>query len=155
MTPRSTTSILLHCMTNDTMFFPISWTSPLTVASTTVPTPDPPVAGLCSNRGCRMSTARFITRAERTTWGRKSFPSPNSFPTWAIPSIKGPSMIEAPVAQTFGQILFRKESSPRRRLGTPSSGPQAATVYRSFFGPAGAESSSVASPGAIKAFPVG
>ena len=32
MTPRSMTSKLLHCRTTPTMFLPMSWTSPLTVA---------------------------------------------------------------------------------------------------------------------------
>ena len=37
MTPRSITSKLLHCSTMPTMFLPMSWTSPLTVASTILP----------------------------------------------------------------------------------------------------------------------
>ncbi len=37
MTPRSITSKLLHWSTTPTMFLPMSWTSPLTVAITTVP----------------------------------------------------------------------------------------------------------------------
>ena len=37
MTPRSMTSKLLHCSTMPTMFLPMSWTSPLTVASTILP----------------------------------------------------------------------------------------------------------------------
>ena len=37
ITPRSITSKLLHCSTMPTMFLPMSWTSPLTVASTILP----------------------------------------------------------------------------------------------------------------------
>ena len=37
MTPRSMTSKLLHCRTTPTMFLPMSWTSPLTVAMTILP----------------------------------------------------------------------------------------------------------------------
>ena len=37
MTPRSMTSKLLHCSTTPTMFLPMSWTSPLTVAMTILP----------------------------------------------------------------------------------------------------------------------
>ncbi len=37
MTPRSMTSKLLHCSTTPTMFLPMSCTSPLTVAMTTLP----------------------------------------------------------------------------------------------------------------------
>ncbi len=37
MTPRSITSKLLHCKTTPTMFLPMSWTSPLTVAMTILP----------------------------------------------------------------------------------------------------------------------
>ncbi|TDZ74508.1 hypothetical protein DE4586_04691 [Mycobacteroides salmoniphilum] len=37
ITPRSITSKLLHCKTTPTMFLPMSWTSPFTVAITMVP----------------------------------------------------------------------------------------------------------------------
>ena len=37
MTPRSITSKLLHWSTMPTMFLPMSWTSPFTVASTILP----------------------------------------------------------------------------------------------------------------------
>ncbi len=37
MTPRSITAKLLHWRTTPTMFLPMSWTSPLTVAVTIVP----------------------------------------------------------------------------------------------------------------------
>ena len=37
MTPKSWTSKLLHCRTTPTMFLPMSWTSPLTVAMTIFP----------------------------------------------------------------------------------------------------------------------
>ena len=40
ITPRSTTSKLLHRSTTATMFLPMSWTSPFTVAISTVPRVD-------------------------------------------------------------------------------------------------------------------
>jgi hypothetical protein len=42
ITPRSITRYPLQPRTTPTMFFPMSWTSPLTVASTTVPAPPLP-----------------------------------------------------------------------------------------------------------------
>ena len=37
ITPRSTISKLLHCKTTPTMFLPMSWTSPFTVAIRILP----------------------------------------------------------------------------------------------------------------------
>ena len=67
ITPRSITSKLLHCSTTPTMFFPMSCTSPLTVAITTVPLGFWPSPFSASMNGTRYATAFFITRALLTT----------------------------------------------------------------------------------------
>ena len=77
------------------MFLPMSCTSPLTVAMTTLPLPlrvSPLLAFSASMYGSRYLTARFITRADFTTWGRNILPAPNRSPTIFMPSISGPSM---------------------------------------------------------------
>ena len=75
------------------MFFPMSWTSPFTVATTILG-----FAVLASDSvvfmyGWRISTASLITLADFTTCGRNILPSPKSFPTVSMPSMSGPSMI--------------------------------------------------------------
>ena len=97
ITPRSITSKLLHCRTTPTMFLPMSWTSPLTVAMMIVPLVSlPPTAPdsafSASIYGSRYATAFFITRADFTTWGRNILPAPKRSPTTFIPSISGPSI---------------------------------------------------------------
>ena len=70
MTPMLTTSKLLHWRTTVTMFLPMSWTSPLTVAMTILPRArmSPPLAAICffssSMYGIRWATALFMTRAD-------------------------------------------------------------------------------------------
>ena len=92
ITPRSTTSKLLHWSTTPTMFLPMSWTSPLTVAMMILPLLEraPPCSR--SMKGTRCATARFMTRADFTTCGRNILPAPNRSPTTFMPSISGPSM---------------------------------------------------------------
>lgn len=80
-------------MTTATMFLPMSWTSPLTVATSTRPALVVPSFRCASIRGCRMATAFFIVRAVLTTCGRNIFPAPNSSPTMFIPFIRGPSIM--------------------------------------------------------------
>ena len=98
ITPMLTTSKLLHWSTTDTMFLPMSCTSPLTVAMTTLPLAraSPPAATCAafsaSMNGIRCATACFITRADLTTCGRNILPAPNRSPTMFMPSISGPSM---------------------------------------------------------------
>ncbi|MNY29785.1 hypothetical protein D3C86_1638480 [compost metagenome] len=93
-----TTSKLLHCKTTDTMFLPMSCTSPLTVAMTILPLArtSPPAAAIwrfsSSMKGIKWATACFMTRADFTTCGRNILPSPNRSPTTFMPSISGPSM---------------------------------------------------------------
>ena len=67
MTPRSTISNPLHCSTTPTIFLPISWTSPFTVAITTLPLPFAPGSLAASMKGSRCATAFFMTRADLTT----------------------------------------------------------------------------------------
>src|SRR6185437_8210943 len=74
------------------MFWPMSCTSPFTVAITTRPLLRAVPSLLCSMNGIRWATARFITRALFTTCGRNILPEPNRSPTTFMPSISGPSM---------------------------------------------------------------
>ena len=93
MTPKSITSKLLHCNTTPTIFLPISWTSPFTVAITIFPfdfITSPSFSA--SINGTRWATAFFITLADFITWGRNIFPAPNRSPTLFMPSIRGPSI---------------------------------------------------------------
>ena len=99
ITPMLTTSKLLHCSTTETMFLPISCTSPLTVAMTIFPLgfAATPVRFSSSNfsssiYGIKCATACFITRADLTTCGKNILPWPNKSPTIFIPSMRGPSM---------------------------------------------------------------
>ena len=91
MTPRSTTSQLLQARTTPTMFLPMSWTSPFTVAMRKVPRLDPADFSARS-AGSSAATAAFMTRADFTTWGRNILPAPKRSPTTRMPAIRGPSM---------------------------------------------------------------
>ena len=98
ITPMLTTSKLLHWSTTDTMFLPMSCTSPLTVAITILPfgRTSAPASAMrffsSSMYGIRCATACFITRADLTTCGRNILPAPNRSPTMFMPSISGPSI---------------------------------------------------------------
>ena len=75
------------------MFLPMSCTSPLTVAMSTLPCARaPPAAFSASMNGSSTATARFIARALLTTCGRNILPWPNRSPTVFMPSISGPSI---------------------------------------------------------------
>ena len=91
ITPRSTISYPLQPNTTPTIFFPISCTSPLTVASKILPAAEASSLAASMN-GVRTATLFFMTRALFTTCGRNIFPTPNRSPTMFIPSINGPSM---------------------------------------------------------------
>merc|ERR1719420_1786513 len=104
ITPRSITLKLLQPRTTATIFFPMSCTSPLTVAMMTVPawltwsvlsSPDASASASfsASMKGMRWATAFFITRADLMTCGRNILPEPNRSPTTFIPSMSGPSMM--------------------------------------------------------------
>ena len=95
ITPRFTTSKLLHWSTTATMFLPMSCTSPFTVASTILPLAfaTSPVRRFSSSmNGMRCATASFMTRADLTTCGRNILPAPKRSPTTFMPSISGPSI---------------------------------------------------------------
>ena len=128
ITPRSTTSQLLHARTTPTMFLPMSWTSPLTVAMRKVPRLEP--ADFSASRaGSRAATAAFITRADLTTWGRNILPAPKRSPTTRMPAIRGPSMTSSgfPRSRSASSVSASTcEASPftsawRRRSATGSS----------------------------------
>ncbi len=87
------------------MFFPISCTSPFTVANRIFGAPDASSFTVpaeicaclrssfsCSIKGVSTATAFFITRALFTTCGKNILPAPNRSPTIFIPSINGPSI---------------------------------------------------------------
>ena len=105
ITPKSIISYPLQPSTTPTIFFPISCTSPFTVASNIFAAPAPSSfivpAALCSAwrilfsssiNGVSTATAFFITLALFTTCGKNIFPAPNKSPTIFIPSINGPSI---------------------------------------------------------------
>ena len=113
ITPRSTTSKLLHCITTPTIFLPISCTSPLTVAIKILPlafafsTPDKRFSS--SINGIRCATACFITRADFTTCGKNILPAPNKSPTTFMPSISGPSITL--IGRPPSAFTFKRHSS--------------------------------------------
>src|SRR5580700_10460352 len=82
--PRLTTLKPLLVRIMSTRFFPMSWTSPFTVASTIVPFCCAPA--FFSIFGSRYATACFITPAESSTDGNCILRAPNSSPTVRIPS---------------------------------------------------------------------
>src|SRR5665647_2144945 len=99
------------------MFLPMSCTSPLTVASRTVPFPRerPPAASKASfsasRYGVRCATAAFITRADLTTWGRNIFPAPNRSPTTFMPQVvKSARVMKAAVAHLTPYLDAEKEA---------------------------------------------
>ena len=91
ITPRSTISYPLQPSTTPTIFFPISCTSPFTVASKILPAAEASCFA-ASMYGVRTATLFFMTRALFTTCGKNILPTPNRSPTMFIPSINGPSM---------------------------------------------------------------
>mmetsp|Transcript_36938 Transcript_36938/g.59360 ORF Transcript_36938/g.59360 Transcript_36938/m.59360 type:complete len:259 (-) Transcript_36938:1212-1988(-) len=98
ITPMSITLKLLQPSTTATMFLPMSWTSPLTVAIRNTPalvaSPVPPLAKRSSSiKGMRWPTDFFITRADLITCGKNILPAPKRSPTTFMPSMRGPSMI--------------------------------------------------------------
>src|ERR1700733_10703028 len=112
MTPKSTTSKLLHCRTTPTMFLPMSWTSPLTVAITTLPFERLVPSFSCSMYGISTETAFFMTRADLTTCGRNILPAPNRSPTTFMPSMSGPSITSS------GRLDLSRASSVSSRTNS-------------------------------------
>ena len=102
ITPKSIISYPLHPSTTPTIFFPISCTSPFTVANNILAGPLLAPFGFieanfflsfsASINGVNTATLFFITLALFTTCGKNIFPAPNKSPTWFMPAISGPSM---------------------------------------------------------------
>ena len=122
ITPRSMTSKLLHPSTTPTMFLPMSWTSPLTVAMITRPllaTP-PTAARSASMNGSRWATARFITRALLTTCGRNILPGAEQVADGAHAGHQGPldDVDRAPVGDAclFGVRLDEVDDAVDQRV---------------------------------------
>ena len=90
----------------------MSWTSPLTVASTTRPLP--PWSAF-SMWGSSTATAAFITSADWSTNGSCISPAPNSSPTVFIPASRTSLMIESGLRACMASA--RSASRPSR---TPS-----------------------------------
>mmetsp|Transcript_48669 Transcript_48669/g.115646 ORF Transcript_48669/g.115646 Transcript_48669/m.115646 type:complete len:232 (-) Transcript_48669:1105-1800(-) len=116
MTPISLTLKLLQPNTTATMFLPISWTSPLTVAIKNLPAQLESSSAACSGSlpsaiifarfsssmyGRSHATAFFITRADLMTCGKNIFPDPKSSPTVFMPAINGPSMTFRGLGNSF------------------------------------------------------
>ena len=102
ITPKSIISYPLQPSTTPTIFFPISCTSPFTVANNILAGPLLAPFGLieanfflsfsASIKGVNTATLFFITLALFTTCGKNIFPAPNKSPTWFMPAMSGPSM---------------------------------------------------------------
>ncbi|CAB4782944.1 unannotated protein [freshwater metagenome] len=88
--PIFTTSYPLLDKMISTRFFPISCTSPFTVASKILPRPSSSVFSIF---GSKNATANFITSAEESTKGSCISPLPNNSPTVFIPSSRWSLMI--------------------------------------------------------------
>ena len=111
-----------------TRFFPMSCTSPFTVASNMRPRPPSLVFSIC---GSRYATADFITSALCNTKGSCISPLPKSSPTTFIPSRRwslmmasgaNPSVMAASkssVSPTFSPSMMRR--SRRWRSGSAAS----------------------------------
>ena len=110
----------------------MSWTSPLTVASTIVPLPWLSVFSMC---GSRWATAVFMTSADCSTNGSCICPDPNSSPTVFIPDSSVSLMISR--AGRCSRAASRSASSPMR---SPS------TIRRSSRSNSGSAASSSARP---------
>ncbi len=112
----------------------MSWTSPLTVASTIVPRV---AASAFSMNGSRCATAAFIASADWSTSATISWLSLNRRPTSSMPFISGPLMISSGAASrslafevvdqavaaalddVAGEALVEREALGRRRRLAP------------------------------------
>src|SRR5262249_31670821 len=106
---------------------PMSWTSPLTVASTIVPR----VADAAFSMNCsRCATAAFMASADCRTSATMSWLSLNSRPTSSMPRIRGPLTMSSGAASW--SFAFRAAAGPpaaaltgggaRRRAGGGAGG---------------------------------
>lgn len=90
----------------------MSWTSPLTVASTMVPLPSSSDFSMC---GSRWATAVFMTSADWSTNGSCIWPEPNSSPTTFMPANSVPLTISS-----AGRAVSASSRSASRPLRSPS-----------------------------------
>ena len=112
--PRSTTSKPLFAKMISTRFLPMSWTSPLTVASTTLPR----ALVVSASMNCsRWETAAFMASALCSTSATMSWLSLKSRPTSAMPAIRGP-LITSSGAAPSASLRSRSSRSPLRLPST-------------------------------------
>ena len=91
-----------------TKFFPISWTSPFTVAIKNFPFEE--VFWEVSMNGSNTDTANFIVSADCNTKGNCIWPEPNKSPTTFIPSRRKVFIISRGLY--FFSDLFNNSSNP-------------------------------------------
>ena len=115
ITPRSVTSNPLQLSTIAVIFFPMSWTSPLTVAMTNLGFEPAPLPEFSPIYGASTSIASLIIFADFTTCGRNIRPAPKLSPTVCIPSIRGPSI----TATALPSISRHSRTSSRRVAALP------------------------------------
>ena len=113
-----------------TKFFPISCTSPLTVASSIVPRPPSSLFSIC---GSRYATALFITSALWSTKGSCISPFPKSSPTTFMPSNKWSLMIasgaiDCAIASSRSSLSPTFSPSMMRRCSRSSRGRAASSA---------------------------
>ena len=137
--PMFTTSYPLLDRMMSTRFLPMSWTSPLTVASTIVALlsrADP--SALPSMYGSRYATAVFITSADCSTNGSCISPRPKSSPTTRMPSSRFSLMMssaDCPESRAAARSSSRPLRSPStiRRASRSASGSAASSSARPAF----------------------
>ena len=88
--PRSTSLKPEFASSAPVMFLPRSWTSPLTVAMTTVPLSAVAAAGMSS---LSLSNAVRMVSADKSTCGRNTFPEPKSAPMSFMAAVRDFSVI--------------------------------------------------------------
>src|SRR3979411_1097783 len=110
-----------------TRFLPMSWTSPLTVASSSLPLLE--VAAFSMNRS-RWATAAFITSALCRTSATMSSLAPKSRPTSSMPAINGPLMMSSAGTPPLTCLPARErvDLHPLLRLALPELGGEDADV---------------------------
>ena len=132
--PILTTRYPLLVRIMSTRFFPMSCTSPRTVARSIVPRPSSPVFSM---NGSSIATAVFITSALCSTKGSCISPLPNNSPTTFIPSSKWELIISSggiPSAIADFRSSSRPTFSPSiiRRCNRSKRGSAASASARAF-----------------------
>ncbi len=128
----------------------MSWTSPLTVASTMRPLPlSPSTFSMC---GSRWATAAFIVSADCSTNGSCIWPDPNSSPTTFMPASSVSLMIDSgavPSAMAWSRSAVRPSRSPSmmRALSRSSTGQPLRSSFSAFATVTSANTSSSSASG--------